>query len=214
MHPSKEPWSLTAHAPVYMHLNNLPHGAAVDSACVAGCDKLHICLQPGSWPPFVRWLSADIGSYSHATGNECRPPISRIPLQLFSAVQRVLGEEHASARSHFLQAYRVMKLSNNQIVGIIMEKANGNNVSKTLADPNFCNVSISGVASEEQAGCISAPQVLCLGPSWTVTKCCEVYRPNKDRCPTECVSLLSDSHCPVHLVQRLAGLMLVERGVK
>eukprot|EP00878_Enallax_costatus_P007032 GHUV01007369.1.p1 GENE.GHUV01007369.1~~GHUV01007369.1.p1 ORF type:complete len:581 (+),score=255.61 GHUV01007369.1:365-2107(+) len=53
---------------------------------------------------------------------------------------RVLGEEHASARSHFLQAYRVMKLSNNQIVGIIMEKANGSNVSKTLADPNFCNV--------------------------------------------------------------------------
>lgn len=60
---------------------------------------------------------------------------------MLSALQGVLGEDQPAARSHFLQAYRVLKLPNQTIVGIVMEKANGQNVSKTLNDPNFCNVS-------------------------------------------------------------------------
>ncbi|WIA13206.1 hypothetical protein OEZ85_006798 [Tetradesmus obliquus] len=52
----------------------------------------------------------------------------------------LLGEEHPAVRSHFLQAHRVLKLENDNIGGIVMEKANGTNVVKTLKREGFCNV--------------------------------------------------------------------------
>uniref|UniRef100_A0A383VYL6 Protein kinase domain-containing protein n=1 Tax=Tetradesmus obliquus TaxID=3088 RepID=A0A383VYL6_TETOB len=52
----------------------------------------------------------------------------------------LLGEEHPAVRSHFLQAHRVLKLDNDNIGGIVMEKANGTNVVKTLKREGFCNV--------------------------------------------------------------------------
>lgn len=44
------------------------------------------------------------------------------------------------------KAHRVLKLHDDSIVGIIMEKANGKNVVKTLQNPDFCNVSSAAVA--------------------------------------------------------------------
>jgi hypothetical protein len=40
----------------------------------------------------------------------------------------------------YRQAHRVLKLGNNNIAGIVMEKANGANVVKTLKRDGFCNV--------------------------------------------------------------------------
>lgn len=40
----------------------------------------------------------------------------------------------------------MLKLHDDSMVGIIMEKANGNNVVKTLKDPGFCNVSTAATA--------------------------------------------------------------------
>jgi hypothetical protein len=39
-----------------------------------------------------------------------------------------------------VQAHRVLKLGNSNIAGIVMEKANGTNVVKTLKREGFCNV--------------------------------------------------------------------------
>lgn len=38
-------------------------------------------------------------------------------------------------RGVLLQAHRVMRLHDGRIAGIVMEKANGRNVDKTLKDP-------------------------------------------------------------------------------
>jgi hypothetical protein len=41
----------------------------------------------------------------------------------------------------------VLKLGNNNIAGIVMEKANGTNVVKSLKRDGFCNVSCCDVAN-------------------------------------------------------------------
>jgi hypothetical protein len=47
----------------------------------------------------------------------------------------LLAADFEAARSHFLQAHRVVRLHDGRIAGIVMEKANGHNVDKTLKDP-------------------------------------------------------------------------------